>query len=1008
MKKNYLKKLCFLFFFALIGLSTYAQTGSISGKVVDETNQPLPGAAVFIEGTKISTQTDANGAYRLSSINYGNVFVTVSFIGYTNLTKEVSLSTTSTSLNFKLVPSAESLSEVVVIGYGTTRKSDVTGAITTVTSKDFTKGQITSPEQLIAGKVAGVQITQGSGAPGSSSTIRIRGSASLNSTNDPLIVVDGVPLASGGISGSANALALINPNDIESFTVLKDASATAIYGNRASNGVIIITTKKGVSGKAQITFNTNYSLATVANTTDILSADQFRDLVTNATIGGTVTEALKAKMGTSSTDWQNEIYENAATTDNNLSVSGSYKDLPYRISLGYLNQNGILTTGNLERVSLSGNLSPSFLKNTLKVNLNVKSSFSKNVFADESTVIGNSSNFDPTQPIYSGNTNFGGYFEHLDAASSTGLRGLAPRNPLSYLNLKDNTSDVSRMIGNLTLDYAIPHIKGLRANANLGYDIAKGSGNIIVSPTASFEYQRFKDENGIARSGQKNFYKQQKTNFVSDAYLNYLTDLKSIKSRIDLTGGIAYQEFTTQDYYFADYSYDEVKKPNSDPNFTYDEPQNRLFSIYGRMIYTFNDKYTLTTTVRSDASSRINSNDRVGIFPSAAFAWRIAEEKFLKSSTLISDLKLRLGYGVTGQQDGIANYSYQNTYNLSSATANYQLGNTFYAMYRPDGYNPNLKWETTATSNIALDYGFLKNRIYGTLDFYYKETSDLLSTVTQAAGTNFINEFTTNVGSMTNKGVEFMINTVAIDKKDFKLNFGFNATYNKNKITKLTLNNDSSYGYQTGSISGGTGNSIQINAVGSPINTFYVYQQVYDTEGKPLDNVFVDRNGDGQVTSSDLYKYKSPNADLFLGFNSSFTYKKWNGGFTMRANLNNYVYNNVASSTGTYRNVFNPLGYLNNASTDILNSEFSGDGDKYFLSDYYIQNASFLRMDNLNFGYSFGKVLKGKANLNVSGNIQNVFVITKYDGVDPEISGGIDNSFYPRPRTFSLGLNLGF
>jgi TonB-dependent starch-binding outer membrane protein SusC len=1008
MKKNYLKRFCFIFFFAIIGLKTYAQTGNISGKVVDETNGPLPGATVSVEGTKFSTQTDMNGFYRLNGILYGNVSVKVKFIGYTDVTKSVIIKSETLTLNFNLVPSSESLNEVVVIGYGTARKTDVTGAITTVSTKDFTKGQITSPEQLIAGKVAGVQITQGAGDPGSSSNILIRGGASLNSTNYPLIVVDGVPLAQGGISGSPNALALINPNDIETFTVLKDASATAIYGNRGSNGVIIITTKKGELGKPQFTFGSSFSYQTIANTSDILSASQFKTLVTEAPIGGTITNALKATMGTSSTNWQNEIFENAATTENNVSISGSIKKLPYRFSAGYLNQDGILKTGNLERLTLAGNLNPSFLNNTLKLNLNVKHSMSKSIFADW-TAISNSISFDPTQPVLSGNSNYGGYFEFLDATSTNGLRGLAPKNPLAYLNLKDNTSDVNRTIGNFTVDYAIPHIKGLRLNANVGYDIANGSGNIVVLPTASYEYQRFNDSNGIARSGENNQYKQRKSNFVSDAYLNYIKEIKSIKSRIDLTGGTAYQKFVTEDYSYADYSYDNVKKPNSDPNFTYNKPENRLFSMYGRLIYTFNDKYVLTTTVRSDASSKFSAVNRTAIFPSAALAWRISEEKILKSSKIISDLKLRLGYGVTGQQDGISNYSYLANYSLSNATAQYQLGNTFYNMYRPEGYNPNLKWESTATTNIGLDYGILKNRIYGTLDFYYKETSDLLSTVTQPAGTNFTNEFTTNVGSMTNKGVELMINTVAVDKKDFKLNFGFNVTYNKNEITKLTVNPDPNYiGYKIGSISGGTGNTIQINSVGSPRNAFYVYQQVYDANGKPLDNVFVDRNDDGQISDKDLYKYKSPNADVFLGFSSNFTYKNWSGGFTMRANLNNYVYDNVSSSKGTYRNIFNPLGYLNNGSTDILNTGFSGDGDKYFLSDYYIKNASFLRMDNANVGYSFGKILNGKANLNINGSIQNVFVITNYKGVDPEIDGGIDNVFYPRPRTFTLGLNLGF
>lgn len=1015
MKKNYTKKLVFLLFFVLISYTTFAQTGNISGKVVDESNQPLPGASVVITGTQIGTQTDPNGNYRLTGINYGNVSVTIKFIGYNDLTKKIQLNSAAAILDFKLSLSASNLNEVVVIGYGTTTKKDLTGAVTTVSSKDFTKGQITSPEQLIAGKVAGVQITQGSGEPGSGSNILIRGGASLSATNYPLIVVDGVPLDQGGIAGSPNALGLINPNDIETFTVLKDASATAIYGNRGSNGVIIITTKKGTSGAPQFTFGSNFAYGTVANTTDVLSPEQFRNLVTNAPTSTTVTPALKTKLlgqlGSANTDWQEQVYDNSVTSDNNFSVSGTYKTLPYRLSLGYLNQDGILRTGNLERSTLGLNLTPSLFKNSLKVTLSVKSSLSKSVFAD-GAAIGTAATFNPTQPVLSGNTNFGGYFEYLNPQAGAGqnpLVGLAPRNPVSFLDLRNNTSDVNRTIGNITLDYALPFLKELKANVNVGYDIANGKGTVIVPESAGFAFRRFAAANNVQKSGVNNQYKQQRSNFVSDFYLNYLKDLKSIKSRIDVTAGTAYQAFEAKNYSFADFSFDGTKRPNSDPNFAIDIPQNRLFSLYGRVIYTYNDKYTFTGTVRSDASSRINPDDRVGIFPSAAIAYRISEEKFLKSSKVLSDLKFRLSYGETGQQDGISDYSYLPRYSLSTPTAQYQLGNEFIPMFRPAGFNPNLKWESTATTNFGLDYGFLKNRIYGTIDFYYKNTTDLLNNITQPAGSNFINEFTYNVGSMTNKGVEFMLNTVAVDKADFKVNLGFNITYNQNRITNLTLFNDPNYiGNKVGGISGGTGNTVQINAVGTARNTFFVYQQVYNEAGKPLDGVFVDRNLDGQITDKDLYKYKTPDGNVFLGFSSNVSYKNWSGGFTMRSNLNNYVYNNVASSTGTFRNIFNPLEFLSNGSTDILNTGFSGSGDKYFLSDYYVQNASFLRMDNLNVGYNFGKVLKGKANLNINANIQNAFVITNYDGVDPEISGGIDNNFYPRPRTFALGLNLGF
>lgn len=1003
MEKNYLKKLGFLLMFAFISANVFAQKGGISGKVVDENNLPLPGASVSVDGTATSTQTDVNGNYRLVSLNYGNVSVTVKFIGYDNATKSINLSSGTVTLNFKLVPSSKSLNEVVVIGYGAVKKSDLTGAVTNVTSKDFVQGQITSPDQLITGKVAGVRITSNSGAPGAGSTIRIRGGASLNASNDPLIVIDGVPLDGGGISGSANALALLNPNDIESFSVLKDASATAIYGSRGSNGVIIITTKKGQSGKPQIVAGTQFSMGKIAKKANILSPDEFANLI-QTTTSPLATSQLKALLGTNKTDWQNAIYQDAATSDNNLSISGSLKNLPYRLSGGYLAQNGILKTDNLKRTSLALNLSPQLFNKSLKVNLNLKGSSSDFRFADQGA-IGAAANYDPSKPIYSGSNTYGGFYE-LPGSSAGSLN---PKNPLGLLDQRNNTSTVLRSIGSLQLDYTFPFLKELKANLNLGYDLAKGTGRTVLSPDAASGLNRFKDSNDTFRSGYNNYYKQTKTSKVVDFYLNYVKDLKSIKSNINITAGTSYLDYLTTNYNYADYSFDGVKRPNSDPTYPLDKPENRLMSYYGRAIYTYNDKYILTGTIRADGSSRIAPNNRWGYFPSGAFAWRISSEKFMSKVKAISDLKLRLGYGITGQQDGINDYSYYNGYSLSNANAQYQLGDQFYSLYRPSAYNPNLKWEQSATANIGLDFGLFNNRISGSIDYYYKKTTDLLSQVPQPAGTNFSNLFVANVGAMENRGLEFSVNALAVDHKDFKLNFAFNATYNQNKISKLTSVVDPNFiGVQIGGISGGTGNTVQIHSIGYPRASFYVYQQVYDTNGKPLEDVYVDRNGDGKITSADLYQYKNPDAKVLLGFSPSLTYKKWNAGFTMRGSIGNYVYNNVASSTGTLRNIFNPLGYLNNGSRDVLNTNFEGAGTQFFLSDYYIQNASFVRMDNANVGYNFGKIIKGTGNLNANLSVSNVFVITKYKGIDPEIEGGIDNNFYPRPRTFSLGLNLTF
>ena len=1007
MKKNYLMRLMLTCIFLMSAFAASAQTGSISGRVIDETNQPLPGASVSVKGTDISTSTDLNGNFRLTKIKEGAVTIVVTFIGYDTFEKATNIAGTEQRLDIKLVPSSESLSEVVIIGYGTQRRADVTGAIATVTAKDFTKGQITTPEQLIAGKVAGVQITSNNGAPGSGSTIRIRGGASLNASNDPLIVIDGVLVDNNGISGAPNALALINPNDVESMNILKDASSAAIYGSRGSNGVIIITTKKGRTGKAQLNFSSNVSVANTGNKVDILSADEFRNLV-NTTTSELATPGMKALAGTANTDWQSEIYQSAVSSDNNLSLSGSAKNMPYRVSFGHLSQDGVLSTGNLQRTSLSVNMDPSFFRDLLKVKVVLKGSLSESRFADQGA-IGAAASFDPTQPVQSGNDNYGGYWEWLDPASTNGLRSLSPKNPMGLLGQKEDLSNVGRSIGNVQLDYTFPFLRDLRANLNVGYDISEGRGTIYVSEDAASSLMRFKDDAGVFRSGQFTQYQQTKTNTLFDFYLNYTKNLTGIKSRIDLMAGTSYQDYLTKAYSYADFSVDGVKSPGSDPSFPFDKPQNRLLSYYGRMVYALDNKYILTTTVRADGSSRLSPEGRWGVFPSAALAWNIGEEDFAKDSKILSNLKLRLGYGITGQQDGISNYSYLGNYSLSGPTAQYELGGIFYNMYRPSAYNPKLKWEETTTTNAGIDFGFANDRITGSLDYYFKDTKDLLNVITQPAGTNFINEFIANVGNMENKGVEFLINGELIRKDNLSWNIGFNATYNKNTITNLTAVDDPNYiGVLNGGISGGTGNTIQIHSTGYNRGAFYVYQQVYNAAGKPIEDTYVDRNLDGQITDKDLYRYKGPDAQVFLGFNSSVNYNRWNAGLVMRANLGNYVYNNVASSTGTLRNIFNPLNFLNNGSRDILETGFEGAGTRYFKSDYYIQNASFLKLDNVNIGYNVGKVFNNAANLRLNANAQNVFVLTKYDGIDPEINGGIDNNFYPRPRTFVLGLNLDF
>lgn len=972
-----------LFFFTTV---LFAQQ-SLKGTLRSASGEPLVGATVTVKGSGRSVVTSPTGEFSID-VPAGSTLV-ISYVGYQ--TREISV-TSEPQITITLQSAGADLNEVVVVGYGTARKKDLTGSVVNITSKDFQKGVITTPEQLIAGKIAGVSVISNGGQPGAGSTIRIRGGSSLRASNSPLFVIDGVPLENDNISGAGNPLGLINPNDIESFTILKDASAAAIYGTRASNGVIIITTRKGRGGGLRINFSSLNSASILVKKVDVLSSDQFRTIVNDKG-----SAAQKTMIGGANTDWQDEIYQTAFGTDNNISLSGGLAKLPYRLSIGYQNLEGILKTDKMQKASLGISVNPTFLDNHLKVDINLKGSMQKNRFGNQAA-IGGAVSFDPTQPIYVKSNRFGGYFEWLNATSPTGLESLAGRNPLGLLNQRYDEGTPQRSIGNVQIDYKFHFLPELRANLNIGYDVSKGKGTVFVSDSAAADY---------SRAGRNTEYKQSKRNTLLEFYLNYVKDIKSIKSRVDVTAGYSYNNYLTTVFNYADFNAKRVKLPNTDPAFPFNKPENTLISFFGRANYTLNDRYLLTATLRRDGSSRFASENRWGLFPSIALAWKIKDEQFLSNNNIISDLKLRIGYGVTGQQDGIGNYDYLSRYALSSANATYQFGGTYYQGYRPSGFNPNIKWEQTATSNIALDYGFLDNRINGSIDFYLKKTTDLLNEIPQPAGTNFSAFIIANVGDMENKGVEFSINTEPIRRNDFTWNVDFNITYNKNTIKNLTvIPGDKNYvGFQTGTIAGGIGGQfVYINAVDGPKSTFNLYKQVYDSVGRPLEGVFVDKNEDGIINQNDLFKTKTADPKVFLGFSTGMTYKKWNASFVLRASIDNYVYNNTFSQGGTLSQI-RGNSVLYNASTNYLETGFNGNSQQ-LLSDYYIQNASFLKMDNLNIGYNVGRVFN-KATLQLSATIQNVFVITKYKGLDPEISSGIDNNFYPRPRIFALGLNLG-
>jgi TonB-linked SusC/RagA family outer membrane protein len=975
---------------------SYAQDKVVTGKVTDSKDgSGIVGVNVAPKGASGGTQTAADGSFKISVA--GSITTLVfSSAGFT--TQEVNITGRST-VDVALVINTASLGEVVIIGYGTARKKDLTGSVTTISAKDFNKGAITTPEQLISGKVAGVSITPNDGAPGSGSTIRIRGGSSLNASNDPLIVIDGMPLSNSGIAGAPNALALINPNDIASFTILKDASATAIYGSRASNGVIIITTKKGQKGKPKLSFVSQLSAGTLAEKFSVLSPTQFRTLVN--TYGSA---SQKALLGTANTDWQDEIYQTAITTDNNLSVSGSLKQLPYRLSAGYLNQTGILKTSNLQRVTTSLSLNPLLLDGHLKIDLNVKASFTKTRFANTGAVSG-ANQFDPTQPVYSGipgKGRYGGYWERLDPANTnTGLAALSPKNPLGILLQQSNIGNTTRLIANVAIDYKLHFFPDLHAIANAGYDYSKGYGNTVVNDSAAMAYKSFTSPvTNTVHGGQRTHYQTDINNSFFNFYLNYVKSINP-KNKLEVMGGVEYQDYLTTNYSFKSYAYDTAV--TSYPQYPFDKPENRLLSLLGRVNYSFNNVLFITASFRRDGSSKFIAKNRWGNFPSAAIALNVSEMANLKNSRVISNLKLRLGYGVTGQQDGIGNYDYISYYGLSDVRAEYQFGNTFYQMYRPGGYYANRKWEQTATSNIAIDYGFLNDRISGSIELYYKKTTDLLNQITQPAFTNFSNTIVANVGSMENKGIEFTANFQPIRSKDLVWDVSFNVTYNKNKITRLTINDIPNYVNQIAGIGGNGG--VRANAVGYPRGSFYVFKQIYDKSSeRPTEELFEDLNRDGIINTSDLFVFKSNDPKMFYGFSTSVNYKKWNAGFNMRANTGNYVFNNVATNGAISKFLFS--SFLSNESSDVLNTNFQGTGN-FYQSNYYVQNASFLKMDNINIGYNVGRLSKN-ITMRLNAGVQNVFTITKYQGLDPELSGGIDNNQYPRPRTFILGVGLDF
>ncbi len=966
-------------------LQLLAQTRTIKGEVTDAQNgDPLIGATIMVEGEKGGTVTDFDGNFVLQ-VSSSAKKIKVSYIGYIDKILAI-----SENMKVNLESDSKALADVVVIGYGTARKSDLTGSVATVKAKDFNKGLVSSPEQLINGKVSGVQIMSNSGSASAGSTIRVRGGASLNASNDPLIVLDGVPLEQGGISGnSSNFLSMINPSDIESMTVLKDASSTAIYGSRASNGVIIITTKKGQQGGLKVNFNTTNSMQTRVQMVDMLSHDDFVNVINQ--FG---TDNQKSLLGNANTDWNDEVYRTAFGTDNNLSLSGSIsKYLPFRVSAGYYNQSGLVRKDNVERWTGNVVLTPSFFQDHLKLTINAKGTLNNNSFNNGGAVWA-AATFNPTIPVYSGNSNYGGFNEALDADGYPVNAGV--RNPRGLVDLYDSESKVSRFIGSMDVDYKVHFLPDLKLHATIGADYAKGDGTIYVPGYAA---QAFNKDESLSGSDYK-YGPQKNENRLLTLYANYAKYFENIKSNVDLTAGYDYQfwKSTTPLYYTKSAAGTTLSTVKAS------DYRHVMLSYYGRVNYSFDGKYLLTATVRRDASSRFSKDTRWGTFPSVALGWTLTEEPWLKDNKVVSNLKLRASYGVTGQQEGIGNYNYLPVYTSSVTGAEALINGQYITTYRPEAYVENLKWETTTSWNFGLDFGFLNGRIGGAIDFYTRKTKDLLASVPTAAGTNFSKTILTNVGNVDSKGIEVSLNATPIQTKDWEWNLSYNFTWQNMKVKNLSLTQG---GSQTNVKVGPSIDAYQFQVLseGYEPYMFYVYHQLYDSEtGKPIEGAYADLNGDGEINDADLYRYHSPAPKYIMGLSTSLRYKQLTLGMSFRANIDNYVYNGMGMSTGAWETVSYNNSQLNNLNTSFLKTGFK---TRQYLSDYYVENASFLKLDNLSLSYNVGKINKW-ASLTVSAMVQNVFTITGYSGTDPEVPNGMDNSFYPRPRTYSVSLGLQF
>ena len=988
--KRIVTKLVGIMLLSLITTSVSAQGGYQVKGVVTDAMGPVVGATVMEQGTTNGTTTGLDGDYVLK-VASPDAVVEISSIGYT----KVSFKASEVPALVTLTEDAEFLDEVVVIGYGTVKKTDLTGSVSTVRADEINKGVITTPADLLRGKSAGVVVTSGSGMPGAGATIRIRGGSSI-SANDPLVVIDGLPVANDGISGMADPLSSINPEDIESFTVLKDASATAIYGSRASNGVIVITTKKGskVASKVpSVAVDFTTSVNTIAKYNDVLDADGIRSLIREFYGPGSVAESA---LGNANTDWQKEIYHTSSSYDGNVSVSGNVASvLPYRVSGGFTSQDGTLKGSDMKRGTVSLNLAPTLLDKHLTINVNGKGTYSKSNYADQGA-IGTANHYDPTKPVMDAN-GLNGYTTWYDQKGN--INTMATLNPVALLAAKTDVADAYRFIGNTQFDYKVHGLEDLRLNLNLGIDWAKSNGEKSTAVGSEASYHSTTESGG----GSFETYDYLRRNTTLEAYADYNKTFG--KHNLDVMGGYSWQHFWSNSHNQRNRISDGLEMAKSEG-----KGELYLISFFGRLNYSFDERYLITATMRADGTSRFQ-NHKWGYFPSVAAGWNVKNESFLKYVKPVSTLKVRLSWGETGQQevggyyDTFAQFLQINTpgsYYFTDASGN------AVAPVVALGYSADLKWETTTTKNIGVDFGFFNDRLTASVDLYQRDTRDILNYIPVPGLSNLTNYLNTNIGSMTNKGVEVDLNGILIEKNDMSWTVGVNMAYNKNLVTKLTASDEEAAGIETGGISGGTGNNTQLIQVGYPMRSFYLYQQVYDTDGNPINGVYVDRDNDGQITDKDKYVGHHADADYTFGFNTNFSYKNWTMALSGHASIGNWVYNNVASDTEMLADLWTN-SFVSNRVSSATKSMFS---QAQYLSDYYVQDGSFLKLDNFTVGYTFPGLFKvggdKEASLNLFGTVQNICTLTKYSGIDPEIYGGIDNNVYPRPRTYVLGVKFNF